>query len=204
MLLVGNPRLVEITIARHRVEQLVIDRRRQNDGQSVLQRGQFRAHRFAALRKLETGLYGCLDRLRIGNEFHTVLTNPFMGFALVAQLRQQQVEGVPFGVHSRGDIPERPGVGGSQSRRRRDQGAALLHHGERRLHLRHAVFVHPALHVPDAVEGKPAHQAGECGEGNRKADTGIESDRNPAAGQQQAPQILADHRTRPLSESTSR
>ena len=204
MFLVGVGQLVEITISGHRVEQLVIDRSCQNDGQSVLQRGQFRAHRFAAFREVETGLYGFLDRLRIGNELRTVLTNPFICFALVAQLRQQQIERIPFGVHSRGDIRERPHVRGSQPRRGRDQGAALLHHGERRLHLRHAEFVHLALQVPYAVEGKPAHQAGERGEGNRKADTGIESDRNPAAGEQQATQMLGDHRTRPLSESTSR
>ena len=198
-------RIGQISISGHRVEQLVIDRRRQNYCQSALQHCQFRAHRFAVLRELETRLHGLLDGFRIGDQFRTVLPNAFIGFALVAQLRQRQPRTHPVrrplarATSANDKASAAVNLGAAATR------APLCCTTAKAASISGTLYsLTMALHVSDTIEGEPAHQAGESGEGNRKADTRIEPDRNPAAGQQQATQMLADHQARPLSESTSR
>ena len=162
----GRRRCAERPVARHRVEQLIVDGRDQEVVEGFLQGRNFRQQCVPALAQKEALGHRVFDRREIGGQGAAAVADTREPLLVgVVQVRHRGLEDLAVLGDLGGGLCEvRRCRGGRQARGGRDQRAAQLRHPEGRRHLRNAALVHPALEIAHPVEEEPADQGGDDGE----------------------------------------
>ena len=172
-LLRRNGRRIKAGVARHQVEELVIQCRDQDSVQFVLNRRQVLPKNIAAGFQREDIRHLRFDRIDIGDQPVGLFTDAIEAL-LLAPLRLQRtqfffecpVRPVDLSDHLREVVR----LGGRQPRGRRHQHAAGLCHVEGVSNLRQARIVHPALGLAYTGKREPAHKTGSQRERHRTRD----------------------------------